>query len=139
MTEFDPEIAALENLNGTLMTSLESKLMQIGKQQTDNLSLLEFNEPLSKADEHLKSYIERGCDEKSCEGLRYMTNKLVILEDLIDMLEVTPLEKQDYSVDDEKYVFMESKNLMERLKPNTSNTAQKIANTFTEIEVVFHY
>ena len=136
MTDDGTELAALECLNASLLASLVDKLSRIDDLQQANTRLLHRDTPAAKIDDgSLKCYIDRGCDEATSEGLKYLASKLVCLEHVADMLDIDDNDKEDFLIDSEKYVFLQSKNLMEKLKPAASNVAQKISETLSDIDV----
>lgn len=84
----------------------------------------------------MDSYLEKGYEERTRDGLKYLSSKFSSLEQISDELSITEKQKKTSIIDDERRLFIESKILMEELKQNAASNSDQIAMTQSRIEVL---
>lgn len=119
------------------MTGLEKKLGHILELQQTNYDILRVGRLRTESSDEkmMNTYVEKGYEEKTRDGLKYLSSKFSLLEQISDDLQLTVKDKRDSSIDDERRLFIESKILMEELKQNAASNSDLIAMSRSRIKV----
>lgn len=75
----------------------------------------------------IDSYLEKGYDDRTRDGLKYLASKFALLETVSDSMGVSEKTKRSSYIEDERQLFIESKILMEQLKEHAASNLEQIA------------